>query len=432
MDDPLLWVAVASAILSGFFSLNASALRNPSRRDLEAAFEAVGSTRLEALQKHLDEMRMLCSLLRALANLVLLVVVLEMFRSPSGGLGGTLAAVAVSAAVISIFGVAIPQAWAHYAGAKVLARTAGVLLVLRKVFWPAVVVMRSFDVPIRRLSGIPDAPDGDNGDGNGDGSALETAVKAEILHVASEGQAEGAVDPEEVEMIESVIEFGHQRAGQIMTPRTDIVALPADASAQEVRRTILEAGHTRIPVYVGDIDNIVGVLHAKDLLTVEDPAKIELRKIMRKPFFVPETKPLDDLLREFKARKSHMAIVLDEYGGTAGLVTVEDLIEEIVGDISDEYDRPESALMKRIDERSAEVDGRMYIDDLNDAMGLDLPEDADYDTVAGFVFSELGYIPPVGESLRAHGAPVPVLAADDRRITRLRVECDAPQKAKTK
>ena len=153
---------------------------------------------------------------------------------------------------------------------------------------------------------------------------------------------------------------------------------------------------------------------------------------MRKPFFVPETKKLDDLLREFKARKSHMAVVLDEYGGTAGLVTVEDLIEEIVGDIADEYDGPESALMRRLDDRSYEVDGRMYIDDLNDALGLSLPEEEDYDTVAGFVSSELGFIPPVDQLLEADGARFTVLAADDRRITRLRVDLPAPEEGRAR
>jgi len=279
-------------------------------------------------------------------------------------------------------------------------------------------VMHAVDWIVRRLSGVPESV---NGNGEVSAEQLEDAVKAEILQVASDGQAEGVMDAAEMEMIESVIEFSDQQAGEIMTPRTDIVALPVEADAEQVLRTFIEAGHTRIPVYDGDIDHIVGILHAKDLLRRE-AEPFDLRRIMRKPFFIPETKRLDELLREFKARKQHMAIVLDEYGGTAGLVTVEDLIEEIVGDISDEYDRPESALMKRLDDHTVEVDGRMYIDDLNDALGLNIPEEEDFDTVAGFVSSELGTIPKVGESLTAYGATFTVLAADDRKVTRLRVE----------
>ncbi len=155
----------------------------------------------------------------------------------------------------------------------------------------------------------------------------------------------------------------------------------------------------------------------------------DLRRVMRKPFFVPETKKLDELLREFKARKSHMAVIIDEYGGTAGLVTVEDLIEEIVGDIADEYDQPTSALMRRVDARTYEVDGRMYIDDLNDDLELQLPEEEDYDTVAGFVTGELGFIPPVGETLKTDGATFTVLAADDRKIIRVRGELPATDPA---
>ena len=435
MDQPLPWVAVAAAALSGFFSLNSYALRDTSRRKLEAAFAGRTGRHLSGLLEHLSELHMVCGLLRLLCNLTLLVVLLWLFEFQAGkaNILNMLLAIALTAGIVSIFSMAIPHAWAHYAGPKVLAATAPLLLALRWALWPVVRVMRAFDVPIRRLTGIPDPrPEEQDENGIARGAARETAVKAEILHVASEGQAEGAVNSEEMDMIESVIEFGDRQAAEIMTPRTDMLALPLDASNEEIRKQVIEAGHTRIPVYDGDIDNIVGVLHAKDLLALEQTQPANLRPLMRKPFFIPETKRLDDLLREFKARKSHMAIVLDEYGGTAGLVTLEDLIEEIVGDISDEYDQPESVLMKRLDERTVEVDGRMHIDDLNDALKLSLPEEEDYDTVAGFVFSELGVIPPVGATLSAYGATFTVLAADDRKITRLRVELPAGRQARAR
>ncbi len=373
---------------------------------------------------------MICALLRSVCNLAMLVLLLLAFGARRGNPVGILAGMVVAAVLISIFTVAIPHAWARYAGPKILAVTSGILLGLRRALWPVVVVMRAFDLPVRRLSGIPDplSDQAQNGSNGRKPSPLETAVKAEILQVASDGQAEGAVDPEEVEMIESVIEFGDQRAGEIMTPRTDIVALPVSATLETVRQTVVDAGHTRIPVYDGDIDNIVGILYAKDLLSVAEPDRMDLAGMLRKPFFVPETKPLDDLLREFKARKMHMAVVLDEYGGTAGLITVEDLIEEIVGDISDEYDRAESPLIDRIDERTIEVDGRMYIDDFNDAAGLNLPEEEDYDTVAGFVFSELGVIPQEGQTLTIGQTTFTVLTADAHKITRLRVETRSRQK----
>jgi CBS domain containing-hemolysin-like protein len=288
------------------------------------------------------------------------------------------------------------------------------MLPLRYALSPLIAVMHAFHMPIRRLSGQADS-DEETGE----------SAREEILQVATEGQAEGAVAAEQVEMIESVIEFSNTQAGEIMTPRTDVVALPLETPLPEARRQTLESGHTRMPIYEGDLDNIIGILYAKDLLGYTEPSPAaDLRSVMRKPFFIPESKPLNALLRDFKNRKVHMAVVLDEYGGTAGLVTIEDVLEEIVGDISDEYDETTPALMRRLDAWTAEVEGRMYIDDLNDAMGLSIPEDEDYDTVAGMVFSELGYIPKAGETLAAHGATFTVLAADERKITRLRVARD--------
>jgi len=411
---PLIWVVVGAAALSCFFALTSYSLRMARRVLLEETFVGPrGKRRLALLERHLPGLRLTTSLLRALCNLVLTVDVLYLFDVWAGGTAALIAAMAVAAAVITLFGIVIPQAWAFYAGEKVLRSTLPVLIACRWALWPIVAVMGAFDLPIRRLSGVADSELA-----NG-----EEAAKAEILQAATEGRAEGAVDPEEVEMIESVMEFGDTRAAEIMTPRTDIFALPLEMPWQEACGQIVAAGHTRVPVYQGDLDNIIGVLYAKDLLQlVAQDKQAPLSSLMRKPYFVPETKPLDDLLREFKRRKVHIAVVLDEYGGTAGLATIEDLLEEIVGDISDEYDRAEPEQIQRVDDHTVEIDARMHIDDLNDALALKLPEDEDYDTVAGFVFAELGYIPPVGEKLESHRARFAVLAADERKITRLRVE----------
>ncbi len=394
-------------VLSGFFALTGYALRAFRRSRLEEVLEDhPGKARLEVVDRHLPALRLNSSLCRTISNVALVVVVGTLFG------GNVVATIAVSVGLIVFFGIAIPHAWAAYADEQILAATLPVLLVLRRVMSPVIWLMQRLDVPIRRLTGIADR-DAHNGD----------SAKQEILQAASDGQAEGAVDADEVEMIESVMEFGDTHAAEIMTPRTDIVALDAKTPWQEAAGKVVDAGHTRVPVYTGDIDNIIGVLYAKDMLRlVETEQAVAIGDLARKPFFVPETKALDDLLHEFKARKVHIAVVLDEYGGTAGIVTIEDVIEEIVGEIADEYDQSEEALMQRIDERTIEADGRMYIDDLNDALDLDIPEDAGYDTVAGLVFSELGYIPQIDETLRAFGADFAVLAADERKITRLRVK----------
>ena len=409
--DPLIWVVAACAALSCFFALSGHTLRAFRRLQLDEAFPGrTGRRRLKTLEEHLTALRLGTAVWRVLANLALVVSLIYLLDGPSDGIR-VLTAVAVAVGIIAIFGIAIPQAWASYAGEKVLARTLPVLLACRFVLWPITAAMAAFDLPIRRLTGARDE-DETNGD----------AAKQEILQAATEGQAEGAVDAEEVEMIESVMELGETQAAEIMTPRTDIFALPLDTPFEEACRRIVDAGHSRVPIYQGDLDTIIGVLYAKDLLRhVSDP-DVSLRSLMRKPYFVPETKLLDDLLKTFKARKVHVAVVLDEYGGTAGLVSIEDVLEEIVGDIADEYDQAEPALMRRIDATCAEVDGRMYIDDLNDAMQIEIPEDEDYDTVAGFVFSEMGYIPTVGEKIEAQGARFTVLDADERKINRLRVE----------
>ena len=414
-----LWVVV-SAALSGFFALTSYTLRAFRRLPLDEAFEGErGKQRYQELERHLMAYRLAMSFGRSLANLSLTLAMLCLLNAPVRSWGRMVGAVAGAAGIVAILGVAIPHAWSAYAGEKVLAATFPVVRVLRWVLQPAAFLMGLFDVPVRRLAGATER------DGEAGGNA-----KQEILQAASEGQAEGAVDAEEVQMIESVMEFGDTQADEIMTPRTEVFALPTDTSWETATAQVVEAGHTRVPLYEGDLDNIAGILYAKDLLRhLGQPNPPPLRQIMRQPLFVPETKRLDDLLRDFKARKFHLAVVLDEYGGTAGIVTIEDVVEEIVGDIADEYDQAEPVLMHRIDEDRAEVDGRMHIDDLNDAMEITVPEDEDYDTVAGFVFSELGHIPDVNEKLAAYGAQFTVLAADERKITRLLVERIRPGEA---
>jgi CBS domain containing-hemolysin-like protein len=310
--------------------------------------------------------------------------------------------------------VAIPHAWASYHGEQILARSFPILMFFRYAIWPLTKLMEAFDLPIRRLAGI----------GDDDPELHSEHVRQEIVQAASEGQAEGAVDPDEVEMIESVIELGETQAGEIMTPRTEIFALAIDTPWEQAAREIFEAGHSRVPVYQGDMDHIVGILYAKDLLkyVVANGAPHDLKHALRKPFFVPETKLLDDLLREFKTRKLHLSVVLDEYGGTAGLVTIEDVLEEIVGDISDEYDEAEPTLLKQLNETSFEIDARLHVDELNDACGLEISEDQDYDTLAGFIFSQMGYIPREGEMFESHNARFTILEASDRRLVRVHVE----------
>ncbi|MEN6495435.1 MAG: hemolysin family protein [Thermoguttaceae bacterium] len=255
----------------------------------------------------------------------------------------------------------------------------------------------------------------------------EDSFEEEIRTLVTEGHREGLLEEDAREMIEGVIELSDVDVSAIMTPRTDMVCIPISLSWQEVLEAIIHAGHTRIPVYQRTRDDIVGVLHAKDLLPelVHEPGQAPSKPwtaLLREPYFVPETKPVDVLLQEFQRTRNHMAVVLDEYGGVAGLVTLEDALEEIVGEIADEYDKVLADGIKELDEHTAEALGRVHIDEINERLGVELPEDDDYDTIAGFVFSELGHVPAPGEEIVWQNVRVIVVEATRRRIERVRIE----------
>jgi len=272
---------------------------------------------------------------------------------------------AIAWGIVLVFGVAIPNAWAKYSGEWMIVRCLPLLGLISTVCFPVLVVLEMFDPVVRRLAGVP----------HRDAQSFADEMEQEILHAVSEGEMHGAVDEQEKEMIESVIELTDMRVAEIMTPRTDIIAIARDADRATTLATVREHGHSRIPVYDDTIDTILGVLYVKDLLLREPDEAFSLKAVMRKALFIPETKSVRALLREFQVRRVHIAIVLDEYGGTAGLVTIEDILEELVGEITDEYESEAPAELRRIDEQTVEVDGRMRIDDLNDQLSIELPED---------------------------------------------------------
>jgi putative hemolysin len=244
----------------------------------------------------------------------------------------------------------------------------------------------------------------------------------ELKLIVERGGETGVLEAEEEQMISAVIELGEHRLHEVMVPRTDMNALPVTASMDEAIDTFIREGHSRIPVYEKTIDEIVGVLYAKDMLPIlrAGGTKPGLRKLLRAPLFVPESMSIDDLLHKLQGRKVHLAIVLDEYGGTAGLVTIEDLIEQIVGEIQDEYD-VEEPLLVRVSEDEARVDGRASVDDLAELFDVDLSglEDADeYDTVGGLIYHRIGGVPRPGDrvELPDQGLILTVEATDGRRV----------------
>jgi CBS domain containing-hemolysin-like protein len=210
-----------------------------------------------------------------------------------------------------------------------------------------------------------------------------------------------------------------------MTGRADMIGLPlGGGSLDRVKAALEQSGHSRLPVYDGTLDKIVGILYARDLLKFlgQPDTKFDVKAVMRAAYFVPETKVLSDLLQDFREQKVHIAIVLDEYGGTAGLVTIGDLLEQLVGEISDEHEPREPDLLKRLDDRTAEADARIYLDQLNRMMNLDLPEDAGYDTLGGFISTTLGKIPQKGTSFDYGNAKYTVLDAAPQKVNRVKIE----------
>ena len=279
---------------------------------------------------------------------------------------------------------------------------------------PFALLAHVVDVALHRLAGrnrtVPD----------------EESFEEDIRSIVSEGHREGLLEEDAREMIEGVIELGDADVSQIMTPRTDMLSIPAALSWEEMLDQVINAGHTRIPVYGRNRDDILGILHTKDLLPelAREPGQRAdpWTKLLRQPVFVPETKPIDALLQELQQSRNHMVVVLDEYGGVSGLVTMEDVLEEIVGEIVDEYDPALVDGVRDLGPGVCEAMGRVHIDEINERLGLGLPEDADYDTIGGFVFNELGHIPTTGEDLVWRNVRITVLDATRRRIERVRIE----------
>ena len=251
-------------------------------------------------------------------------------------------------------------------------------------------------------------------------------TEEELKLLVSVGEEEGVIEEEEREMIHGIFEMGDMRVREVMVPRTDLVAIEANEPVEKAVDLVTKHGHTRIPVYDGNLDHIVGVLYAKDLLraVVRGEPKT-LREIARKPYFTPESNLVQDVLRDLRKNRVHMAIVVDEYGGTAGAVTIEDIIEEIVGPIQDEYDVGEEDEIQFISPNEVVLDGRVSVDDVNELLKLEIAGD-DYDTIGGYVLNQLGAAPKVGATLKLGNAELRVEAVQGTRIRKVRIRSETP------
>jgi CBS domain containing-hemolysin-like protein len=420
--DVLFWIAVVGTVVAVIAAVAARSLREFSRRELEDLCERRQKLdRCGDILHHHD--RIALSAEMALVLILTLAVASAAiwcweWISPGHDprswwlLAAVVAAIALSFMLVIIW---LPWSMARVAATPFLYYTWPMWRTLGRVWYPLVVCARAVDLVLHRMTGrkstVPD----------------EATLEEEIRTIVSEGHREGLIEEDAREMIEGVIELGDAVVSHIMTPRTEMHMLPANTPWDEVVESVIESGHTRIPVYDKTRDDVIGILYGKDLLPElakgPDEPRRPLAKLLRKPLFVPETKAVDELLQWFQKSRTHIAVVLDEYGGVSGLVSIEDVLEEIVGEIDDEYDQQTEETIHKIDDDVCESLGRAHVDEINHLMGFDLPEDQDFDTIGGFVFAEFGRVPSVGESMTWEDSlRVTVLEASRRRVNRVRLE----------
>jgi putative hemolysin len=401
---------VALLVMAGAATVEASAGLISRQRFRQAASS---SNRERSVQSLLDPRRSLVSALQLVqaiaialaASLITYVIMRE------GGWGPVVTAVVVASGLFLLLGQAVPRALARTRPSA----TAGVLLTL----------CRFVATLVRPLSALSDgAADlltrlfgGEHPD------TVPAGSEDELLIITRDDHDDGVIEPEERKMIDNVLRLEETTARDIMVPRVDIVAVAEDASSQDIVDVMTEKGHSRLPVFRESVDEIVGILYAKDLLpfVIGSTRTLPIKQLLRPAYVVPESKRLDDLLGELRRNRVHLAVVADEYGGTAGLVTIEDILEEIVGEIQDEYD-PEMTLLEQVSDSEIIVDGRLPIEEIEEALGTPLTGDDDpYGTAAGFVHWHLDRMPQEGDRFDAHGIRAEVLDVEGNRLRRLRL-----------
>ncbi|MGO1368127.1 MAG: hemolysin family protein [Senegalia sp. (in: firmicutes)] len=343
------------------------------------------------------------NLVNILATAILTEITVEVFKGSSS----TLISTAIMTIIILIFGEITPKTYAAQNPEKVSILIARPLVVLSFIFKPVLIILNFITGFFIKLMG---------GDINHTGPFV---TEEEIRSLVDVGEEEGVVKLQEKEMIENIFEIDHIDVGDVMVPRIDIIAVAEDDSMEDALEKITKFGHSRIPVYKESIDNIVGILYAKDVLPFIGYKNVEINEtkiidIMRNAYYVPETKKVNKLLRELQFNKVHMAIVLDEYGGTEGLVTIEDILEEIVGDILDEYD-VDIDLIEKINENTFNVKAEVSLEDINEIFLTDFPEE-EFDSLGGYIFNTLGRVPIKGDKLENSKISIIVKKVTNRRV----------------
>lgn len=410
-------------LLSGFFSASETALTSFRSTNLEKFEESKEGKKIELLKKWLkNSNEMLTGLLvgnnvvNILASSIATVVTINIM----GGTSSSSVAIATvgMTVILLIFGEITPKIIAKNYSVQIAGVVIRIIYLLALVLKPIIKILMFISKFIARLLGI-DLKD----------QAIMVTAE-DIKSLVNVGEAEGIIEEEEKEMIHSIVGFSETTAKEVMTPRTSMLAFEGDETLDEVWDEIIENGFSRIPVYEETIDNIIGVFYVKDVLSIvkKGETNVPIKNFVRPGYFVPETKSITEILQDFRKMKVHIALILDEYGGIVGLVTIEDLIEEITGEIRDEFDHEEDEFIHKIDENTYEVDGMLDIETLDKELNIKLPESEDYESLGGLIITELGRVAVVNDEITISGVKLKVLEVEKMRVAKVLIEVNAGEK----
>ncbi|MGH1453141.1 MAG: HlyC/CorC family transporter [Paracoccaceae bacterium] len=419
-------------VLSGFFSGSETALTAASRGKLRSQAEKGSRGAERALKITEDNERLIGSVLLGnnLVNILAASLATSLFTQLFGD-GGVAFATLVMTILVLVFAEVLPKTYAITNAETAAARVSPVIELVIRVFSPVVGAVRWFVRLMLRVFGVQTDPD-----------SHILAVREEIAGALYLGHSEGVVEKEDRDRILGALDLGERAVEEIMLHRSKIEMLDAETDPETLLKQCLESPHTRLPVFKGEYDNILGVVHAKDLLrgmhklafgeegSAEKLRAFNILDVAMEPYFIPDTTTLDDQMRQFLRRRTHFALVVDEYGSLEGLITLEDILEEIVGEITDEFDPAADHPIRKSEDGQFLVDGAMTIRDLNRASDWSLPDD-EANTVAGLVIHEAQTIPVVGQVFAFHGFRFEVMARKDNRITKLKLRPLEPMHSKS-
>ncbi len=404
--------------LSAFFSSSEIAMFNLARHRLESLVEAgtPGAKRVQSLKE--DPHRLLVTIL--VGNNIVNVAMSSLTTALLAMWISQAASVAVATfgvtAVVLLFGESAPKSYAVEHTESWSLRVAGPLALSEKLMYPIVLLFDRLTRVVNRLTG---------GQATLEGSYVS---RSEIQDLIRTGEREGVIEEEEREMLQRIFRFNNTIAKEVMTPRLDMTAVPADADLLEVLEVAVQSGHARLPVYEGSLDNVVGIAHIRDivrdhLFSEADPEELDLDDIIEPTLHVPESKNVHELLSEMRERRLHMVIVIDEFGTTEGLITMEDMVEEIVGEI---LEGEEDVPIKQVGDHEALFHGEVNIDEVNETLGIDLPEGEEFETIAGFIFNRAGRLVDEGERIEYDGVELRVERVENTRLKKVRVSVTDP------